>query len=636
MAGDTAFHAGRIPRCHFRSWRVAEDFMLLTIWRLIHVQPRRRPIRRLRAYRLGRHMQLENRVLMSVANVGSGFFPLVPAQIRSFYGLNQVMFNTGSGQSINLDGKGQTVAVVDAYDMPTISNDVNVFSNYFGLPSASVQKATPQGQPAADTAGWSFETALDVEYAHAAAPGANILLVEAKSDSLDSLLGAVDYARQQAGVVSVSMSWGTSEWPGETNYDSLFTTPAGHQGVTFVAATGDSGSKGGPAWPAVSPNVVAVGGTSLQMASGSTTGGQESGWSGSGGGMSWYEAEPSYQKGVQSTGYRTGPDVSLSADPRSGVYVYDSYDGGWFTMGGTSAATPIMAGLIAVADQGRALQGNSSLDGPTQTLPALYGAAKTNYSANFNDITTGSNGFRAGRGYDLVTGLGSPHAPGLVATLMAVDGSTSGNLAKARAPRTGRHVAHTPSVATVSFVVNGDNGNGAPVIVTVPVASLANAIHPILVTPTFAPSPGSDQAARPAETPMTPAPPATSPTSALADALRLAEADHLFNVHASDVTPPDQGTTDTPTPQQQPGDSIKPAPAQAQPAAPVHEPSTRQWDAKTADDYWTLTTATSSDETTPAVTMVEPFSPLAAVLVVLGGYQLAPETAAEQERRPTL
>ena len=200
----------------------------------------------------------------------------------------------------------------------------------------------------------------NVEWAHAVAPGANIILVEANGayDS-DLISSAVDWARHAPGVSAVSMSFSEGEYSGETSLDSLFTTPDGHGGVTFLAATGDSGSPSG--YPAYSPNVVAVGGTTLNVdAAGNVT--SETGWSGSGGGISLDESQPAYQQGIvtQTSTYRANPDVSSDADPSTGVAVYDSYDFGsstpWVVVGGTSLATPCWAGLIAIADQGRAAQ----------------------------------------------------------------------------------------------------------------------------------------------------------------------------------------------------------------------------------------------------------------------------------------
>src|SRR5262249_28286556 len=157
----------------------------------------------------------------------------------------------------------------------------------FGLPDPVFTKATPQGQPAFD-AGWAGEIALDVEWAHAIAPGANILLVEARSSSLTDLLNAVKYAASQPGVSAPSMSWGAGEFAGETVYDSVFTQP----GVTYVAAAGDNGAWGGAEWPASSPNVLSVGGSTLTLSSTGTYLG-ETAWSsyspwqyGSGGGAS--------------------------------------------------------------------------------------------------------------------------------------------------------------------------------------------------------------------------------------------------------------------------------------------------------------------------------------------------------------
>src|SRR5262249_1669222 len=153
-----------------------------------------------------------------------------------------------------------------------------------------------------------------------------------------------------AGVSVVSMSWGSSEFPGETAYDSDFTTPAGHTPITFLAASGDQSAYAGAQWPASSPNVVAVGGTTLVTNSVGTTL-AEAAWSGSGGGFSSFESEPSYQFGVQLSGRRTTPDVSLDANPYTGLNTYFTAPstgvGSWQVVGGTSASTQVWAGLIA-------------------------------------------------------------------------------------------------------------------------------------------------------------------------------------------------------------------------------------------------------------------------------------------------
>ena len=273
-----------------------------------------------------------------------------PSKIRTAYGFNQITFNGG----VVGDGSGQTIAIIDAYDAPTIVNDLQVFDTAFGLAdppsfnrvaengSTNYPTTDPAGSPGAGDNTWEIETALDVEWAHALAPGANILLVEANSASdFDLIQSAVNYARSQPGVVAVSMSFSGSEFSSETSLDTYFTTPSGHGGVTFLAATGDTGQPSG--YPPFSPNVVAVGGTTLSIDSAGNYLG-ETGWSGSGGSVSKYESQPSYQSGIvtQSSTRRANPDVAFDADPNSGVAIYDSYDfgtAGWIQVGGTSFAT---------------------------------------------------------------------------------------------------------------------------------------------------------------------------------------------------------------------------------------------------------------------------------------------------------
>lgn len=369
---------------------------------------------------------------------------LSPAQLRTAYGFDQVKFGSVVG-----DGTGQTIAIVDAYNDPNIVADLAAFDQQFGLappPSFTVigqsgSTLLPGTDPAGRGNSWALETSLDVEWAHAAAPNAKIVLVEANSASDSNLYAAVNIARNYPGVSVVSMSWGGGEISGQSAYDQYFTTPAGHTGVTFVASSGDNGAYDpntttkDVSYPASSPNVLAVGGTTLNVNSAGTYI-SESGWGsgttsglngGSGGGISRIVRQPTWQKGVvtQSTTYRAVPDVSMVADPASGVAVVDSYDfrtSPWIQIGGTSLAAPLWAGIVAVADQGRALAGQSSLDGATQTLPKIYALPTT----DFHDIKTGNNGFAAGPGYDLVTGRGTP-----IVNLLAVDlaGTNSGTVA---------------------------------------------------------------------------------------------------------------------------------------------------------------------------------------------------------------
>jgi subtilase family serine protease len=389
--------------------------------------------------------RLDDRVMLSVS-------PLSPAQVRQAYTEN-INFIVG-GRTYRADGSGQTIAIVTAGLDPTILSDLQTFDRRFGLFDPNFRAVYFQGAQNNITKGWCEETALDVEWAHSVAPGANILLVQAASSSLGDLLTAVDWARRQPGVSVVSMSFGAREASGDHAYDSYFTTPSGHTGVTFVAASGDTGAwtdqartQVGVSWPAVVPTVLAVGGTSLNVDSrGNYLG--ESAWSGSGGGYSRYYSEPSYQRGVQNTGVRTVPDVAYNADPGySGVSIYDSNNGGWLTIGGTSAGAPQWAGLIALANQGRALVGLNPLDGASQTLPTVY-----RFAADFYDITSGSNGYRATAGYDLATGLGTPNAVRIsgdlafhIVTSVVTYAAAPANVGESSAPvRAGALVAATP------------------------------------------------------------------------------------------------------------------------------------------------------------------------------------------------
>jgi hypothetical protein len=387
-----------------------------------------------------RFEELESRTLLSVAGLAGHIAkPAViydPAQIQHAYQFDKIA-NYGSYTA----GTGQTIAIVDAYDNPNAQADLQLFDTQWGLPDPpTFTKYVPSsGTPAVDE-GWALESSLDLQWAHAMAPGANIVLVEANSASYSDLLSAVDFAASPspagAGASVVSMSWGGGEFSGESSLDSHF----GVAGVTFVASSGDNGAYYGLSWPAASSNVVSVGGTSLTLNS-SGNYSSESGWSGSGGGSSAAETRPSYQSAYLSShtnsvpssilkhNTRLNPDVAYNADPNKGYYVYDStpYSGstGWWQVGGTSAAAPQWAAIMAIVDQVRVANGQSSL-GSTATLTALYGALSANssaYASDFHDVKTGNNGYHAGTGFDLVTGLGSPQVANVVAALAAVSSS---------------------------------------------------------------------------------------------------------------------------------------------------------------------------------------------------------------------
>jgi hypothetical protein len=334
---------------------------------------------------------------------------LTPAQVTAAYGLNAIRFQTASGTVVG-NGAGETIALIEAYHDPDLARDLHTFDVTYGLPDPSLSVANQAGS--VSNPSWSLEESLDVEWTHAIAPGARILVVEAHSQTRAALLRAVNAARATPGVVAVSMSWGFPEFPAEAKYNGYFTTPAGHQGITFVAASGDSGTIYGLDWPSSAPDVLAVGGTSLNA---SDTGAylSETAWYDSGGGYSRYEPEPSYQLSVQASRVRTTPDVAFDGDPNSGVAVYQSSpypgQGGWEVVGGTSLGTPAWAAIIAIIDQGRALEGKGSLDGATQTLPSLYALNRS----DFNPIPP----FGA-RPASTTTGLGSPKGPELVYRLV--------------------------------------------------------------------------------------------------------------------------------------------------------------------------------------------------------------------------
>jgi subtilase family serine protease len=337
--------------------------------------------------------------LINVGSPEGGLGPnggMTPAQIRSFYNLSST---GGSG----------TIVIVDAYDYPTALSDFNFFSNMFGLPTepstdrlASTnqvfQVVYASGSKPRTDAGWALEASLDIEWAHAMAPSAKIVLVEAASNSFANLFAAVDVASSQPGAKQVSMSWGGSEFSSEATNDFHFTQTSG---IVYFASSGDTG--GTTIYPSASPYVVAAGGTSVQTNnSGSFTG--ETGWSGSGGGPSKYEVIPSYQSVISSIvgGARGIPDVSSDADPNTGVSVYDTtrYQGrsGWFVIGGTSVSSPCLAGMSNLSGH--------SYTSSTAELTNIYNRLGT---SSFRDILIGTAGsFSCTNGWDFVTGVGSP------------------------------------------------------------------------------------------------------------------------------------------------------------------------------------------------------------------------------------
>lgn len=346
----------------------------------------------------------------------SGVVGFIPAQIRKAYGFDQI----ANG------GKGQTIGIVNSFDHPAIEQDLAVFSNTFGLPSCTTQnkcfrKVYASGTKPPTNELWALEIALDVEWAHAIAPEAKILLVEAADDQLATLMQAVDVAVKEGASV-VSMSWGLlNEIPNEVTYDSHLIG----SGVSFFASSGDLGH--GTTYPAASPYVTSVGGTNLKIKKDVYSG--ETAWSGSGGGLSEFEPAPIHQITFPIPNNpllkRGMPDVAYDGDPASGVAVYDSIpvfgSSGWFELGGTSVGAPQWAALFAIANSLRA-QARPPKGPLTGRQGVLYDIAKENYAANFNDIVKGKNDncgvlCTAAPGYDYITGLGTPRVQFLIPAL---------------------------------------------------------------------------------------------------------------------------------------------------------------------------------------------------------------------------
>jgi subtilase family serine protease len=369
-----------------------------------------------------------------------------PAQIRVAYGLDAFP-GTAAYQ-----GAGQTIAIVGAFHNADIARELSTFSQKYGLPAcATLSVAASATLPLAKagsnctittlyataagaigskapgaSAGWKTESSLDVEWAHAMAPLARIMLVEAASASDSDIQGAITLAGR-LGASVVSMSFGANEFSGQSSRDRLFQAA----GVSYVASTGDKGR--GVSWPAVSAQVLGVGGTTL-AASGGSRG--ESGWSGSGGGLSAFSAAPAWQAALKVTHpdgsvtaprSRALPDVAFNADPNSGQLLFIvnlNGSSGWVIAGGTSVSAPQWAGLLAVANAVRAGAGKAALG---NLSPAFYRAITGNanlYNQDLYDVLSGKNGTckgcSASSNYDLVTGLGTPKAGALISQLAAL------------------------------------------------------------------------------------------------------------------------------------------------------------------------------------------------------------------------
>jgi len=377
-----------------------------------------------------------------------------PAQIRAAYGLPElpaVGASLTAAQQAAL-GAGQTIYIVDAYHDATALSDLNAFSSRFGLPTCSnvaipATAALPLAKPPASctfsavnstTAGgmtttvpayngtWAPESKLDVQWAHAIAPLARIVLIEMPNSMSNSILGANALAtRMGPGVVSMSFGSAEAGWAPTTEGNF-----AG-AGMTYVAAAGDSGTQ--VLWPAVSSHVIAVGGTSLNWSGTGTR--YEATWLHSGGGLSAYVTLPAWQNGVTPAGgsnlvRRAVPDVAFNANPSTGQYVALTLPGAsatvWSAYGGTSIAAPQWAGVVAVANAMRAANAKPTLGDFHALLYQNIAAVPGTYSASLGDVVDGTNGTcatcRAGTGFDQATGWGTPNSAKL---LEALSGSTT-------------------------------------------------------------------------------------------------------------------------------------------------------------------------------------------------------------------
>jgi uncharacterized protein (TIGR03382 family) len=339
---------------------------------------------------------------------GTGSCPTPPPNGENGYTPSDLQQAYGIDPTLN---PGATIAVIDAFGYPTLEADLTNYRACFGLPpctsaSGCLTILNQNGQttplPAAgssnDAQGWQAEAALDLDMASSACPNCKLIAVEANDDGDDGLDVAND-AAAMAGATVISNSWGAPE--SQFNPISTFDAHYTHPGIAIFASTGDNGNAGaGEGFPSTSEHVIAVGGTSLDLDAASPRGFSESAWSGAGSVCSKAFTKPFYQPGSACKMRATG-DVSAIADPNTGADVFEQ--GGWGVIGGTSAASPLVAGIFAATGHGSATP--------------QYPYANT---SQFNDITTGTNGScdnemcKAGPGWDGPTGIGTP-----IAALMA-------------------------------------------------------------------------------------------------------------------------------------------------------------------------------------------------------------------------
>nr|MDA8208688.1 S8 family serine peptidase [Actinomycetota bacterium] len=307
------------------------------------------------------------------------------------------------------NGSGITVAIVDAYSDPYLASNLATYRSYFKLPGCGtsngcltiVNQSGGTKLPRANS-GWGTEESLDVEMVSAICPECRILVVEASSNSMSNLAAAAAYAGSHAQVVS--NSYGGSEFSTETSYDKYYS----RTGVTYVASSGDNGY--GVEYPAGSPDVVAAGGTTLTK---SSSGWSQTAWSGAGSGCSAYEPNPGWQPFLPSVcnGMRQVADTSAVADPNTGVAMYDTYgQSGWIVVGGTSVASPIIAGVFALANNDLGASAAGRIYATPTGLSAITSGSNANNCSTYlcNAADSLSFGTQGGT-YNGITGAGTPN-----------------------------------------------------------------------------------------------------------------------------------------------------------------------------------------------------------------------------------
>ncbi len=330
-----------------------------------------------------------------------------PLQIQTAYGLNLIHPSDSS-----LLGHGIKVAVIIAYHYPGLQADFNAYNTHFGLPAATLQITTLGSR---QDSGWALEECLDIQTIHSIAPGATIIVVEAATSSLTDLGTAIARAKT-LGADVINMSWGSSEFSSQTTFDSIFSG----SNICYCASSGDSNSV---SYPSVSNNILSIGGSTLTL-NNSNLRTSETTWSSAGCGISRYITKASWQNSVNTHATRQSPDICAVANPATGFIV--RWNSQYYVVGGTSLSSPLVCGILAVANQLRVLVSKPKLSTVlTATTPVqkyLYQTILPNnslYATDLYDITSGRDGiFTTGVKYDIATGVGAPKANSLCAQLV--------------------------------------------------------------------------------------------------------------------------------------------------------------------------------------------------------------------------